>query len=170
LADPIRFSGSTSFLFDEDGGYRIVFGDGTQIWNTMPEEEFRLRSAIWWLSEEFSQALKGRKSTLQDPLALSALERKWVIIYVSRLALQRTKGESEYKKMLASHWKGDWELGVGDTGKMFQNLFDISVSSVVYVYKQATKQSGFVHRNWMRSTNTASDLLDYVQSNPLLSL
>ena len=170
LADPIAFSANTSFLFDEAGGYRIAFGDGTQVWDVMPIDEFRLRSAIWWLSEEFSGALKKHKSGLQDQVALAALERKWVVIFVSRLVLQRTKGENEWKKILASHWKGDWELGVGDVGTMFRNLFEVSVSSVIFVYKQALKQSGFIHRNWMRSKTTTSDLLDYIMSNPLLRL
>jgi hypothetical protein len=170
LGDPVSFSGSTSFLFDEEGGYRIVFGDGTQIWNTMPLDQFRLRSAIWWLCDEFTQSLKEYKSEVQDQFAKAALERKWVLFFVARLVLERTKGESEYKKMLALHWKGDWEIGVDETGKMFKNLFDICVSSVVYRYKEAMKQSGFVHRNWMRSKTTVSDLRDYIMSNPLLRL
>ena len=33
LFDPISFSGSTSYLFDESGGYAKVFGDGTNVWD-----------------------------------------------------------------------------------------------------------------------------------------
>jgi len=51
LVDPVSFSGATSFLFDDQGGgYRAIFGDGSKIWETMPEEEFRLRAAIYWLT------------------------------------------------------------------------------------------------------------------------
>ena len=65
---------------------------GTQVWDVMPIDKFRLRSAIWWLSNEFSGALKKHKSKLQDQAALAALERKWSVIFVSRLVLQHTKG------------------------------------------------------------------------------
>jgi hypothetical protein len=46
LVDPISFAGATSFLFDDQGGgYRSIFGDGTKIWEKMPEDEFRLRAS-----------------------------------------------------------------------------------------------------------------------------
>jgi hypothetical protein len=170
LVDPISFSGSTSLLFDEEGAYRIVFGDGTQVWDTMPMDEFKLRSAIWWLSGQFTEALKELKSRTTDEIAKTALERKWVLLFAARLVLERAQGENEYKKMLASHWKGDWEMGIGETGILFKNLFDISVSAVVYRYREAMKQPGFVHRNWMRSKSTVSDLRDYIMSNPSIRL
>jgi hypothetical protein len=170
LVDPISFSGSTSLLFDEEGAYRTVFGDGTQVWDTMPTDEFKLRSAIWWLAEEFTEALKEYKSRTTDEVAKAALERKWILLFVARLVLERAKGENEYKKTLVSRWKGDWELGLGETGILFKNLFDISVSAVAYRYGEAKKQPGFIHRNWMRSKSMVSDFRDYIVSNPLIRL
>jgi len=64
LRDPIQFSGSTSFLFDDTskGGYRYVFGDGQQVWTTMPDEEFKLRSAVWWMADAFAPQVKNDRA------------------------------------------------------------------------------------------------------------
>src|SRR5262249_4054641 len=64
--NPFAFADKTSFLFDdsESGGYIWVFGDGKEIWTTMPEPEFRLRSAIWWLSKAFSEQMREDKKKL----------------------------------------------------------------------------------------------------------
>ena len=69
LGDPVKFSGKTSFLFDdsESGGYRLVFGDGQQVWLKMPEEEFQLRSAVWWLADEFGRQLKRDREITTAP-------------------------------------------------------------------------------------------------------
>ena len=52
--DFLAFSGSSSFLFDDgvSGGYVKVFGDGDKLWESMPTAEFRIRSAIYWISAE----------------------------------------------------------------------------------------------------------------------
>jgi AIPR protein len=171
LFDPISFSGSTSYLFDESGGYAKVFGDGTNVWDSaMPTDEFKLRSGIWWLAAEFSPALKKHKSTLQDKVSMAALERKWFLIYTARLVLQQAKGEDDYKKTLIANWNGNWKLGEGDVGQFFDRLFIVSIQAVIYVYKQAAKRPDFIHRNWMRSNETPTDLKEYVSSSPLLRI
>jgi hypothetical protein len=156
LFDPISFSGSTSYLFDDSGGYPKVFG--------------KLRSGIWWLAAEFSPALKEYKSTLQDKVSIAALERKWFVIYTARLVLQQAKGEDDYKKTLIANWNGNWKLGEGDVGQFFERLFKVSLQAVIYVYKQAAKRGDFIHRNWMRNNETSTELKEYVFSNPLLRI
>src|SRR5262249_23208522 len=97
--NPFAFADKTSFLFDdsESGGYIWVFGDGKEIWTTMPEPEFRLRSAIWWLSKAFSEQMREDKKKLTDTdkkdvsalIVKNALERKWLLLFVARLILEK---------------------------------------------------------------------------------
>jgi len=171
LYDPVSFSGSTSYLFDDDGGYAKVFGDGKSVWDsTMPNDEFKLRSGIWWLAEEFSDHLKQYKATLGDKVEKAALERKWFLIYAARLVLERSRGKDEYKKLLIHNYNGNWKFGEGEVGEFFERLFKVSLNAVVYVYKQAAKRPDFLHRNWMRSKETPVDLEEFVKSNPLLEI
>ena len=172
LRDPVSFSGSTAYLFDESetGGYKYVFGDGKDIWELMPEDEFRLRSAIWWLSEAFSEQVGADRKVEADSVTRAALERKWMYIFAARVVLQRVFGNEDYKTILMKFYRGDWEIGKAELGAWFKNLYEISKSSVLFVYKQASKDPGFVHRNWMRSAKTPQAIADFVFANPLLSL
>ncbi len=82
LEDPISFSGATAFLFDDvNGGYNKIFGDGNAKWEIMPEDEFRLRAAIYWLAKEFGERMRNDRAVETDPDVRAALERKWVLMY-----------------------------------------------------------------------------------------
>lgn len=172
LFDPVKFSGSTSFLFDdtENGGYAKVFGNGVDVPEIMPEEEFRLRSAIWWISEAFDAELKEVKKGEISQLERAALERKWFLLYAARLVLQKSFGEEDYKRELLKHYKGEWKFDQDEVGDWFRDLFNIAKQSVVYVYKAAQKQENFVHRNWMRSQRSADDLKDFILDSPTQGL
>jgi hypothetical protein len=168
LCDPIQFSGSTSYLFDdsEKGGYRYVFGDGQQVWTTMPDEEFKLRSAIWWMADAFAPQIKNDRANASDATEKAALERKWFIFFASRLVLERSFGADKYTTQLVRHWRGEWKLSEGSGGQWFKQLYDLAKQSVVYVYKQAAKQKTFVHRNWMRSADTVTSLKEFIIEAP----
>src|SRR5262249_6746648 len=83
LYDFVPFSGSTSFLYDDEinGGYNKVFGDGKSVWNEMPENEFRLRASIFWIAQEVTAHLKKTRPDEKDPDARAALERKWALLF-----------------------------------------------------------------------------------------
>ena len=166
LGDPIKFSGQTSFLFDEseNGGYRLIFGDGQEVWLQMPDEEFQLRSAIWWLADEFGRQLKRDREITTPPIERASLERKWFIIHAARLVLQRQHGEEQYRTKLAHHWRGDWRI----EDPFFANLYDVSKRSVMYVYATAAKKDGFIHRNWMRSGSSVDELTDFIRTAPFM--
>ncbi|HVA79813.1 MAG TPA: AIPR family protein, partial [Candidatus Binataceae bacterium] len=182
LCDPVKFSGSTSFLFDdgETGGYRSVFGDGEVVWHFMPEREFRLRSAIWWLSLEFGNRLRDEKKKLDERigderddekkneavLERHALERKWPFIFSAGLLLQQGNRGSGYVDDLLKTYKGDWKFGEGTTGKWFEQIYEKSRKSIVWLYKQASKQPGFEHRNWMRSNSTVASIREFFADAP----
>jgi len=160
LRDPISFSGSTSFLFDDSplGGYCVVFGDGKEVWLTMPEEEFRLRSSIWWLAVNFAERLKEERAETTDARDKAAQERRWPLIFCSRLILERSFGAEGYQAELRRFYKGDWRFNEGKPGKWFEQIYDKAKRSLLFAYAQATQQSGFVHRNWMRDEKTVESL------------
>jgi len=168
LCDPVSFSGSTSFLFDESesGGYASIFGDGKDVPDVMPDEDFRLRSAIWWIAQEFDLALKEFKQGDINKTERAALERKWFLLYASRLVLQKSFG-MDWKAQIIPFYKGDWTMDEGKEGDWFRELYDIAKESVIYVYMRASKdQTDFVHRNWMRSPKSAEALEDFILNSP----
>lgn len=176
VCDPVRFSGSTSFLFDDgaSGGYVAVFGDGKLVWDVMPEKEFKLRSAIWWLGYAFGEQLKADRQVRPDPLERAALERKWWVIFAARLILQRSFGTEAYVDELIKTYKGDWRLGADPVGKWFEHLYTKARDAVSYEYCRAARTTpGFVHRNWMRSPSSVDDLKAYIKTalfDPLPSI
>ena len=167
LGDPVSFSGSTSYLFDdsEQGGYRIVFGDGKQLWDKMPDDEFRLRSAIWWMGEAFAERRKLDRGRTNDPVERGALERKWMLIFAARLVLELSFGAG-YRSQMVKFYRGDWKLGKDTNGKWFGELYDKAKTAVIFVYSDAAKREDFVHRNWMRSQDTVRDLKDVLNRLP----
>jgi hypothetical protein len=77
LADPISFSGATAFLLNDDigGGYNLIFGDGENKWDKMPESEFRLRAAAYWLAQELGSYMRQDRSKETDVDNPAALEK-----------------------------------------------------------------------------------------------
>lgn len=171
LNDPVAFSGSTSFLFDdsERGGYHYVFGDGNQIWDVMPDDDFRLRSAIWWYAVEIDAVLKKDRAQTTDPTHKAALERKWWLLFASRLVLERTF-DSGYEKELARYYKGDWKFGEQSEGRWFAELYKRAKDGLVYVYTTESKNENFVHRNWMRNPKSVESLRAFFALAPSIPL
>jgi hypothetical protein len=169
LYDPVKFSGSATFLFDDskDGGYAKVFGDGEKVYDlVMPETDFKLRSAIWWIANSFEAVLKKDREEESDPKRRAALERKWFVIFVARLVLERSFGGESYKAYLIRHYKGHWTFGEGTFGKFIAEIYRASRQALNYVYVQATKSPEFNHRNWMRNPETIGDLKTFVAEGP----
>lgn len=157
------FAGNSTCLFDEEDGYKYIFGNGTSIWDQMPLEDFKLRSSIWWMSQQFEKALKQAKKDTDDPDIKDALERKYPILFASRLVMQKSLGNA-YKAELAKCYEGNWKLGQGKEGQWFEDIFTVAKQSVIYRYKEAkeNKKETFNHRNWTRSRKTAEDLERYI--------
>ena len=164
LVDPVSFSGATSFLFDDQGGgYRSIFGDGTKIWETMPEEEFRLRAAIYWLTQKFTKQMRSERLQETDPDIRAAMERKWMLMYASRKVFEHYY-QNRWRAQLVKAYRGDWELNVGTRGKIFLQVYRDAKAGVVTTYKNAKRNNpGFVHRNWMRSKDTPSQISEILR-------
>ena len=120
LYEFVSFSGSTSFLFDDGpaGGYIRVFGDGNKLWERMPEEEFRLRAAIYWVSNEVSTYLRDTRLEENDLDARAALERKWPLVYAVSVVVQFSY-ENEWRAQISRLYKGDWTIGNGKKGILY---------------------------------------------------
>jgi hypothetical protein len=170
LEDPISFSGATSFLFNDDaaGGYNKIFGDGEAKWEKMPEDEFRIRAAIYWIAEEFTTFMREDRKAEADPDTRAAMERKWMLLYASRKVFEHYYPNGAWKNELQKIYKGDWSLGVDAKGKLLLRIYRDAKSGVVTTYKNSKKyQPGFVHRNWMRSRETPGAIAEMLKDSVL---
>lgn len=171
LFDAVAFSSQTSFLFTEgaDGGYSKVFGDGAETWLDVPSDQFRLRSAIWWIDVEFQKRLKADKA--ESEALVAPLERRWFLLGVAREILKRNFGE-DYTARLVSHYKGDWHLGTGEFGRMMERVYTLARDAVVWCYAEAQRNegNGFSHRNWTRSRHTVETLDNFARTAPGMTL
>ena len=167
LYDPTDFSGASSFLFntEKSGGYVKVFGDGTKIWERMPEDEFRLRAAAYWLAQEFARQLKTDRDQEVDPDTRAALERKWLLVYAAGCVYREKFGEAVWKDKVKQLYRGDWRLDDDGKGKSVFEVWKAAKAGVVTAYKNSKRHNkNFVHRNWMRSKDTPTDILDALKT------
>ena len=171
LADPVLFSGATAFLFNDNagGGYNLIFGDGENKWEKMPENEFRLRAAIYWLAQELGSYMKEDRIKETDADIRAALERKWLLIFAVRKVCEHHFGPS-WKNELQKLYKGDWELGKGPRGELLVKMYRDAKAGLSTAYKTAKRyEPGFVHRNWMRGKNTPGQITEMLETSVLVN-
>lgn len=166
MIDPITFSSSTSYLFDadENGGYTKIFGDGLKVDDFISDEEFEKRAAIWWLCKGFTEQIAIDKKSA-DSLTKNALQGRWLIIYASRLLLERFLGDPYTP--ISKHYKSGWVMGVGKIGTWYMDLYNLSKQTVNYLYTNDSTSSGFLHRNWLRSQSTVDKIKKYCLNAPI---
>jgi hypothetical protein len=161
LYDYVPFSGSTSFLFDDeiDGGYNKVFGDGKSIWNEMPADEFKLRAAIYWIAQEVAIYLKNTRANETNPDARAALERKWALLFGVSVVARYTYKE-QWTSQIERLYRGDWTMEETDKkGRVVLQLYNAARSGIIMAYTNAkNNDKDFVHRNWMRGKDTPSEI------------
>jgi hypothetical protein len=63
-----------------------VFGDGAQVWERMPQDEFEFRAAMYWIAQECGAHLREARELEGDADARASLERKWLLVYAARLS------------------------------------------------------------------------------------
>jgi hypothetical protein len=171
IIDPYSFSSSTSYLFDDSlkGGYIKIFGDGINVYDSFSQEQFEQRAAIWWLVKNFSDKIEQDKKNENDLSVKNALQARWMIISASRYILERNFNDPY--KPISKHYKSGWVLGNGKIGEWYLNLYKLSKDSVIYLYTNDRNESeGFLHRNWLRSKNTADKIKNYCLKAPMPNL
>jgi hypothetical protein len=173
LADPTSFSGSTAFLFNDDpssGGYNLIFGDGEDKWDKMPENEFRLRAAIYWIAQEFGSYMRQDRANETDPDTKAALERKWMLLFAVRKVVEHYFSDDRWKQELQKLYKGDWTLGEGNKGELLLKIYRDAKAGVATAYKIGkTYDPTFIHRNWMRSRNTPIKIAEVLKDTVLVN-
>jgi hypothetical protein len=164
LYNPTEFTGSTSFLFDDSsaGGYAKVFGDGSHVWERMPDDEFEARAAAYWISQDFGSHLRGARELETDADARASLERKWLLIYAAARTLEYYFPGDEFKAQLRKFHKGDWTVTGSDKKSLIlARVFKSAKSGVTTTYKTAKKyEADFEHRKWIRSKDTPAAIRD----------
>lgn len=173
LIDPVQFSSSTSYLFDDSnkGGYAKIFGDGSTPWEMISDDDFQIRAAIWWLSKNFEEKIKSDKKTEDDKLTKNALQGKWLILFAARCLLDRSFGDGA--NAIKKHYKSGWKIGDGKIGEWYQTLYNQAKACVIYLYKEAERnkeKTAFLHRNWLRSQSTANQIKNYCENAPITPL
>ncbi len=172
LHDFTAFSGSSTFLFNDEnsGGYAKVFGDGLAVWSRMPDEEFRIRAAIYWISQEVSLHLKTTRQQQSELDARSALERKWVVLFAFGIVMRRAYPNDSWRLQLQKLYKGDWSFGVEKRGEIVLKIYNLAISGVIVTYRNNKKyDKGFVHRNWMRSKSTPASLKEIIEDSVMVN-
>lgn len=161
LHDFVPFSGSTSFLFDDEdtGGYTKIFGDGKSVWTEMPADEFRLRAAIYWIAQEISHNLKRTRGEEEDADARAALERKWALLYAFSIVV-KFMYKDQWKSQIDRLYNGNWSMNDEDKkGRVVLRLYNAAKRGLILSYSNAkNNDKSFVHRNWMRSKDTPEQI------------
>jgi AIPR protein len=171
LYEFVSFSGSSSFLFNEggEGGYVRVFGTNDILWERMPDDEFRLRAAIYWISNEISGYLRSTRPDEQDVDARAAIERKWALLYSFGVVVQVVY-KDKWKNEVSKLYKGDWTIGEGKKGEAVSAIYNVAKAGVIMAYKNAKEHDpAFVHRNFMRARNTP-DKIKEILTHTILPL
>jgi hypothetical protein len=76
LKEPLNHQLRSEALFDNspDANYACVFGDGHRVLPYFNEDEFRFRSAIWWLHCEFTKQSRIDREKTEDSFLKGALQ------------------------------------------------------------------------------------------------
>jgi len=157
LENPVDFSSSTSFLFDdsEKGGYLKIFGDGKNVLTRFDKDHFKFLAGLWWIAEDFAAQLEMDRKAIDDIDERAALERKWFVFYAS-MVIVRHHLKTDFKKYFIKNHKGDVVLGVGENGLKNKMLYEKAKKLVIAAYKQSMHDPHFNHRNWQRSYKSVS--------------
>jgi hypothetical protein len=114
--------------------------------------------------------MRNDRTTEPDPDVKAALERKWVLIYATRKVFEHYYPNGRWKQELRKAYRGDWALGEEKKGKLFLQIYLDAKAGVVTAYKTSKKyDSGFVHRNWMRSKDTPGKISEILTDTILPS-
>jgi hypothetical protein len=168
---PDDMHGGTKFLFDTnpDGGYRLLFGDESGVWDTLTEEEFKLLAGSWFICEHVRAVWnkeKVRRLAEGLPETKNALERRWMVYFVVgellRAVYQQTGADldSEIRRLS----KPSWMAEDGVEARTVEKYTRLGCSVLIKAYRAASKGADFAHRNWFREKATLSDIRQEIPS------
>src|SRR5262249_32358277 len=137
-------------------------------WEKMPEDEFRLRAGVYWLSKVLGEFMREDRKAENDLDTKASMERKWVLMYAVRKVFEHYYPNGRWKDELRKSYKGDWELGQDPRGKRFLRFYREAKGGIATAYKLSKKHDPkFVHRNWMRSKDTPGQIAEILHDTIL---
>lgn len=155
--------GGTTRLFDtsKDGRYSFVFGDGTGVWSTVPEDRFKALAGIWFVCEYIKTLWKQEKEKRStDESAGLALERRYMVYYAVGELLRMIYSENDLSldDDLQKLGKPKWTERDGPEKAVLRELTKLSFSGLIKAYETASQAADFRHRNWFRDRRYLSGI------------
>jgi hypothetical protein len=136
-----------------------------EILPTITNGRFEQYAGIWFLCSEAKLLWKARVRETKDP----ALERRWMFFYAlggsvrSSFKEQGKDVESALRGLGNPTWlKQDQD---GSVKRVIGRHCRVAFKSLMDAYKEASKQSGFMHRNWFRSLSTIASINEHIMSS-----
>ena len=178
---PVDVFGGTDHLFDlgKDGGYAKIFGDGSQVWESMSPEDFQRLAGTWFLcdharrqADQVKQELVADAEKEEEKAAVKqALERRWMIFFVVGELLRtkyRRAGE-DLDSTLRRLSKPNWLDSEKEPPSTVVDKYGAAACQVlVKLYLTASKDPTFVVRNWFRSKDTRDAIVNEVKYSTMI--
>ena len=176
LFGPPDMHGGTKHLFDpsrDGGGYFQLFGDpeSGEIYTKLTSAQFQRFVGIWFLCEYAKAGWKQSKKSEGDEI-IGALERRWLVYYALGSAMRKMYAaknedlESALKSLADPGWTDPVDQKTGEKIRLVVDRYlALAYKTMKKAYKTSLKGTGFVHRNWFRSSQTLRDIdaeLDYL--------
>ena len=166
LFGPDDVYGGTGHVFDatKEGGYARLFGEYGEILPTITNAKFEFFAGIWFVCAEAKTIWKTRRGEGNDP----ALERRWMFFYALgesiRTAYREQGQEPEAALRALSNPVWLKQEQAGPIKKVIGRHCKVAFKSLSDSYKGASRQAGFMHRNWFRSQATITSIAEHVVS------
>lgn len=167
---PDDMYGGTRFLFDvsSKGGYTKIFGEPV---SHLSDEEFKLIAGTYFLCEYVADLWKQKRDHDNEEGKNSpGLERRWIVFYAVGELLRmiyRDKGLDLDTDIRRLSKPNSWMDSTKDATKdVIAELFKLAATAIGKAYSQAAKQKDFRHRNWFRSIETRSQIVEELDVIP----
>jgi AIPR protein len=160
---PHDMYGGTARLFDstKDGRYSHIFGDGSIVWMTVPDDRFHVLCGIWFICEYVRELWKQEKEKKsEDQRAEPALERRYMVYFAVGQLLRMNYRENEVNldDDLQKLGKPKWTERDGPEKPVLRELANLAFAALVKAYETASRSPDFRHRNWFRDRRTLGDI------------
>jgi len=170
LNGPFDAFGGTPHLFDvgKDGGYNKIFGDGGEVWSAVAKEDFDRLTGIWFICDEVRKFYKAEKELLerkeaerkdQTAVVKDALERRWMVFFAVG-ALIRAKYGHDVDRLMSDirRFANPNYAEKEAPQEAIRRYTKGGCETLIRVYRAASKDPSFTHRNWFRDKRTISEL------------
>ncbi len=158
--------GGTGHVFDATtgGGYAKLFGDDGEIAPALSNDKFQLYAGVWFVCDEAKAVWRTRAREADEP----GIERRWMFYFALgesiRLFHSRQKIETETVLRLLSYpqWRKQPD---GIVMRVIARHCKFAFRALNASYRNASKDTGFAHRNWFRSLGTLASIKEHMEED-----